>query len=515
MRTHGWKATVLAACALALACSGGLQAQNNQAPPNAKELDKIVYDTLRDVINHGADLYNAGDVNACYRLYEGSLMTLKPLLGYRPALQKAIDTGLATARANANLDRRAFDLRAVIDRIRETVNPNPKPPPVAKTLWDRLGGEANVRKVVDDFVGLAAGDPKVDFFRGGKYKLDAAGVVKLKQLLVEFISSATGGPLKYTGKSMKESHKGMGITDAQFNAIATDLKTALEKNSAKPADVTALLDIVGTTRKDIVEEKKPEPKPMTLWDRLGGEANVRKVVDDFVAAAAKDKKVDFDRGGKYPLGPAEVKKLKQLLVEFISSATKGPLKYTGKSMKESHKGMGITDAQFDAAAADLKTALEKNSAKPADVKALLDIVGTTRKDIVEEKKPEPKPTTLWDRLGGEANVRKVVDDFVAAAAKDKKVDFDRGGKYPLGPAEVKKLKDRLVEMISSVSGGPLKYTGKSMKEAHKGMNITDAQFDATVAHLKTALEKNSAKPADVKAVLDVVEKTRKDIVEEK
>src|SRR5205823_3339376 len=86
----------------------------------------------------------------------------------------------------------------------------------AKSLWDRLGGEPAVKAVVHDFVGRAATDPKVDFFRGGKYTLDAAGVANLEKLLVEFISSATGGPLKYTGRPMKPLHKGMGITEAQF-----------------------------------------------------------------------------------------------------------------------------------------------------------------------------------------------------------------------------------------------------------------------------------------------------------
>src|SRR5262249_50461502 len=156
-------------------------------------------------------------------------------------------------------------------------------------------------------------------------------------------------------------------------------------------------------------------------------------------------------------------------------------------MKEVHKGMGITDAQFDAIAADLKKALEDNGAKEPDVKAVLAAVEKTRKDIVEKKSDTPKETTLWERLGGEANVKKVVDAFVAAAAKDPKVDFFRGGQFPLDEQGVAKLKKQLVELISEASGGPLKYKGKSMKEVHKGMNITDEQFDALAGHLKKAL----------------------------
>src|SRR5437763_16569909 len=139
---QGWVA-ILAACALVLT-AGGLPAQDNKA------VDKQIHETLRDVINRGADIYNppTSDWNGCYRFYEGALLATRPLLNHRPELQKAIDAGLATARANPQVQRRAFDLRAVIDKIRDDVNPNPKPV-VNATLWDRLGGRPNVEKVID------------------------------------------------------------------------------------------------------------------------------------------------------------------------------------------------------------------------------------------------------------------------------------------------------------------------------------------------------------------------------
>jgi len=252
--TSRWRPSLMTVCALVLVLTGTAAAQDKgdmPAPLDRKALDGHVYNTLRTVINHGADLYNSGDQNGCYRLYEGALMTLRPLLEHRPELQKAIDAGLDRARSTASLGRRAFVLREVIDKIREDVKG-----PKTATLWDRLGGEKNVRKVVDDFVALAAKNEKVDFFRNDKYKLTGAQVADLKQKLVELISQTTGGPLKYTGKSMKEVHKDMGITDAQFDAAAADLKEALEKNGAKPDDIKAVLEIVDSTRKDIVEPAK-------------------------------------------------------------------------------------------------------------------------------------------------------------------------------------------------------------------------------------------------------------------
>jgi hypothetical protein len=93
------------------------------APAENKALDAKVHSTLRDVINRGAELYNSLDYAACYRLYEGSLMTIRPLIDHRPDLQKAITAGIASAERDPLVWRRAFTLRNVIDKIRTEVNP--------------------------------------------------------------------------------------------------------------------------------------------------------------------------------------------------------------------------------------------------------------------------------------------------------------------------------------------------------------------------------------------------------
>jgi hemoglobin len=274
-RTLRWLTAALTACALVAALAGGMRGADDKkaddkkadAPASdPKAVEQALYKALADVINEGADLYNpppagAGDQAGCYRLYEGALMALKPTVAHRPEWQKAIDDGLSEARKSLSVGERAFALRKVIDRIRNDINPKKEAaPPAKETLWDRLGGEKSVAKVVDDFVALAAKDAKVNFDRDGKYKLDAAAVADLKKKMVDQISEAAGGPRKYTGKSMKEVHKGMGITDAEFDASVADLKLALEMNGAKPDDIAAVLKVVENTRKDIVEGKKPDEK---------------------------------------------------------------------------------------------------------------------------------------------------------------------------------------------------------------------------------------------------------------
>jgi hemoglobin len=280
---------------------------------DSKALDRFLYTNLRFVINHGVDLYNAGRVEDCYDHFRQSLQDLAPILDSHPDLQKTIKEGLdkvekdpewrakMAARATmpnpdtAPLNRqKAFALRAVFNDVRTGLNPDAKkpPPPTNLTLWDRLGGEKGVAKVVDDFVALAGSDPKVDVTRGGKFKLDDLALVDLKRKLVEFISSATGGPLKYTGKSMKDAHKGMGITNEQFDAAGADLKKVLTKNNVKAEDADALLKIVDSTRKDIVEGKKPDPPKPTEGGTVKGKVTLtgKPLAKGTVALVDKDGK---------------------------------------------------------------------------------------------------------------------------------------------------------------------------------------------------------------------------------
>jgi hemoglobin len=124
-----------------------------------------------------------------------------------------------------------------------------------KPLWDRLGGEPAVRAVVDDFVGRAVKDDKVNFFRKGKpneWKPNDQQVATFKQRLVEFISMASGGPLKYKGRDMATAHTGMQITSAEFDALAADLAASLDHFKVPAKEKNELLTAVAGTKGQIV-----------------------------------------------------------------------------------------------------------------------------------------------------------------------------------------------------------------------------------------------------------------------
>ncbi len=182
------------------------------------------------------------------------MLALEPLLAHRAGLQQEVAKGLKDVEVLPTYAQRATELRKILDNVLAAVRLG-SGAMASKPLWERLGGEPAVRAVVHDFVEIAATNPKVDFFRDGKYTLDAEGVANLEQRLVELISAVTGGPLKYGGRDMKSLHEGMGITNAQFDAIAGDLISVLKKYKVPQKEIDELIGVIGTTRKDIVEIK--------------------------------------------------------------------------------------------------------------------------------------------------------------------------------------------------------------------------------------------------------------------
>lgn len=91
--------------------------------------------------------------------------------------------------------------------------------------------------------------------------------------------------------------------------------------------------------------------------------------------------------------------------------------------------------------------------------------------------------SLYDRLGGKPAITAVVDDFIANVAGDTRIN------QRFANANIPRLKTRLVDQICEASGGPCKYTGQNMRDAHTGMKITDAEFTALVEDLVKSLDK--------------------------
>jgi hemoglobin len=120
------------------------------------------------------------------------------------------------------------------------------------TLYDRLGKGPAITAVIDDFVARCAADSRIN------PKFARTDVPRLKEKLVEQVSSATGGKVEYTGRSMRETHDGMGVTAGEFDALVEDLVATLNQFSVPEKEQTALLGILGPLRADIVEVESAE-----------------------------------------------------------------------------------------------------------------------------------------------------------------------------------------------------------------------------------------------------------------
>jgi hemoglobin len=114
--------------------------------------------------------------------------------------------------------------------------------------------------------------------------------------------------------------------------------------------------------------------------------------------------------------------------------------------------------------------------------------------------------TLYDRLGGKPAIHAVVDDFIGNVAGDARINQRFAG------ASIDKLKANLVDQICEISGGPCKYTGQSMKNAHAGMKITDADFDALVEDLVKSLDKLKVPAQEKNELLSALGRMKKDVV---
>ena len=120
------------------------------------------------------------------------------------------------------------------------------------TLYERLGGGTAITAVVDDFAARCASDSRINA------KFARTDIARLKAMLVEQISAATGGKVQYTGRSMSDTHRGMQVTAGEFDALVEDLVATLDAFQVPAPEQRELLGVLGPMRPDIVEIETPE-----------------------------------------------------------------------------------------------------------------------------------------------------------------------------------------------------------------------------------------------------------------
>ena len=127
--------------------------------------------------------------------------------------------------------------------------------PDSPSLYERLGGVYSIATVVDDFIDRVMTDPRLNANPAvdeAHHRVSPAG---FKYLATEMVCWAAGGPQKYTGRSMADSHRHLNITPQEWEAFMDDFKQTLDKFKVPAAEQAELRAIVQSTYGDIVVAK--------------------------------------------------------------------------------------------------------------------------------------------------------------------------------------------------------------------------------------------------------------------
>ena len=118
------------------------------------------------------------------------------------------------------------------------------------TLYERLGGYDGIVAVVNDLLPRLMADPLLARFWQNR---GTDGLEREKQLLIDFLCSSAGGPLYYTGRDMATTHRGMGISEADWEAFMGHLQATLDAFDVPAPERAEVIEFVRGTKADIVE----------------------------------------------------------------------------------------------------------------------------------------------------------------------------------------------------------------------------------------------------------------------
>lgn len=116
----------------------------------------------------------------------------------------------------------------------------------SQSLYDRLGGEAGVSRLLVTFYSLVLGDPELKPF------FEKSPMQKLLRMQHELFGAAVGGPHQYSGADLAKVHAGRGITPRHFHLFRQHLLTTLQESGADAEDIREVVRAISKYQKDVV-----------------------------------------------------------------------------------------------------------------------------------------------------------------------------------------------------------------------------------------------------------------------
>ncbi len=413
---------------------------------------------------------------------------------------------------------------------------NPDAGQQASTLYDRLGKEAGIGTVMDDFIVRVVGDAKIN----GYFLNNSVQGSRLKTCLVKQVGALTGGPQKYPGpgeaadadgcRDMKTAHLGMGVSMNDYGDLAGHLVAALQQAGVAAEDVMAITDALTAPAfvADIVEDAQNNKN---IYQRIGRKPAVETVIADFLQRVLADAKIN----GYFLNSSLGAQRLGTCLVRQVCGATGGPCIYgegveaelSGtpcKDMLTAHKDMGVSTNDFNDLVGHMADALTAAQVDSADIMAIASVLTSDQMKmaVIEDANNN---ATVYQRVGRKPAIGALIGNFAPRVLGDATIN----GFFNTSTEAVARLGTCLVRQVCSVEGPCIYGEGvepelmgtacRDMMSSHAnltngagGSPITINDFNALVTHLVDAMNELQIPAADQMVYINALAPMCSDIV---
>ena len=119
-----------------------------------------------------------------------------------------------------------------------------------QSLYQRLGGYDGIAAATDDLLARLQADPRIkDYWKGSSLEVRRRG----RQLVVDFMAEAAGGPVYYVGRDMKKAHEGMQIGEADWAVFIEHAEAMLDHFGVPARERGEVLGFLSSLKDEVVE----------------------------------------------------------------------------------------------------------------------------------------------------------------------------------------------------------------------------------------------------------------------
>ncbi|KRX01853.1 Thioredoxin-like fold [Pseudocohnilembus persalinus] len=360
-----------------------------------------------------------------------------------------------------------------------------------RNIFDRMGGEHQIRKFVDKLFGYVLEDTRINFF------FNNIDMVNLKKHFSDYFIQIFGGPPDtYKGKDLARIHGHLAINADQFEAFCQILEGTLVEQGQDEETIREVFIFIDPMKDFLANYDSAKD----LIDRLGGKKIVEKIIDLEFDILKQENSLETTDPNK----SINLIKLKTLQKEFYKVAL-SPEGYMGKSMRELHKAEGINQKNFDKIVKALERSIKELKVEGGSGQEMLVLFepNLQYKHLPKGKAP------LYYRIGGQhpdkvfSKIFKLAFNYVIRDGRIKEYFKN---------VDLSRIQQQVNHFLTIFFGGPLNYSGKTLRDAHWHLELKDAQFEAFKDCIYQGMREFGVSENLIRECDEIIEPLRTDIV---